>query len=51
MEEMSVIFCLFICTATAKNSNVGNENILLEFVFLGFGGGIILRRLVWKKLH
>jgi hypothetical protein len=29
--EMEVIFCLSICTASAKNYSVGNGNMLLEF--------------------
>ena len=35
---MSVIFGLSICTACAKKSSVGNENVLLEFFFFGGGG-------------
>ena len=32
--EMSVVFCLSICTATTNNSTVGNENFLLEIMFM-----------------
>jgi hypothetical protein len=33
--EMSFIFGLSICTASPKNSSVGNGNVLLEFFFVG----------------
>jgi hypothetical protein len=37
--EMSVVFCLSICTATTNNSTVGNENFVLGIIFLGGGTG------------
>ena len=39
--EMSVVFGLSICTATANSCNVGNKNVLVGF-FLGEGVGNIL---------
>jgi len=35
--EMSVIFGLWICTASAKNCSFGNGNVLLDFFFGGGG--------------
>jgi hypothetical protein len=32
--EMSVVFCLSVCTATTNNSTVGNENFLLGIMFM-----------------
>jgi len=37
--ELLAVFGLFMCMATAENSTVRNENILLEFFLLGGGGG------------
>jgi len=36
--EMSAFFGLSMCISTAGNPTVGNDNILLEFFFLGVGG-------------
>ena len=42
--EMSVVFGLFICTATVNSCTVGNESVLFGFFFGGGGGGGILIR-------
>jgi len=38
--EMSVVFVLSICTATANGSTVGNENVVLGLFLEEDGGGV-----------
>ena len=43
--EISVVFGLSICTVTTNTSTVGNENVLLDLLFLlARVGKILIRR-------
>ena len=46
--EVSAFFGLSMCTATAGNRTVGNENILLEFFWGGKGGEGVG---IWGKFY